>query len=492
MNAQSVALPRLRRLDLWLPRLALALGGLFGLVQWAAPGLIGGDDGYYHLKLAALMRGDLVPQFTWLPLTILSPERFVDHHWLFHILLMPFASGDLVVAGQVAAAVFATAALAAAGWVLRRQAVPGAGLWALGMFAASSAFVYRLSMPRAQSLSLLWLILAVQLLLERRERWLIVLGLTYVWLYDAFPLLLVVAGLYVAAARLIEGRWRWGALGYSALGITLGLLINPYFPHNLIFILHHLSAKLDPTSIPVGSEWYPYTTAVLLKNSGLSLAALIAGAAALGWHKGRLSLAGGLALGLSLAFGVMMFQSRRFVEYFPPFAVMFCAFAWQPLLQNQQLDRWLRALAGVGLAAALAATTLAARAAVSNDPPAGRMAGAAEWLAAHTPQGSLVFQTDWDDFPTLFFYNTHNAYTVGLDPTYLELADPARYALWVDLTQGRGLDLSAAIVKHFGAHYIVSDLKHTAFLRRAAADPHMQEVYRDSNSVVFAIIDPIH
>ena len=124
----------------------------------------------------------------------------------------------------------------------------------------------------------------------------------------------------------------------------------------------------------------------------------------------------------------------------------------------------------------------------ADDSPAGRMAGAAEWLAANTPQGSLVFQTDWDDFPTLFFYNTHNAYTVGLDPTYLELADPARYALWVDLTQGRGLDLSQAILSRFGARYAVSDLKHKAFLARAAADPQMQEVYRDSNSVVFAIV----
>ncbi len=126
---------------------------------------------------------------------------------------------------------------------------------------------------------------------------------------------------------------------------------------------------------------------------------------------------------------------------------------------------------------------------MSDDPPAGRMAGGAEWLAANTPQGSLVFQTDWDDFPTLFFYNTHNAYTVGLDPTYLELADPARYALWVDLTRGRGLDLSDAIVKYFGARYVVSDLKHKAFLQRAESDGQMREVYRDFDSVVFQITD---
>ena len=33
--------------------------------------------------------------------------------------------------------------------------------------------------------------------------------------------------------------------------------------------------------------------------------------------------------------------------------------------------------------------------------------------------GSLVFQTDWDDFTRLFFYNTTNVYTIGLDVTYM-------------------------------------------------------------------------
>jgi hypothetical protein len=294
---------------------------------------------------------------------------------------------------------------------------------------------------------------------------------------------------YVAAARLLEGQWRWRALAYPALGIALGLVINPFFPRNLVFVYHHLAAKLAPASVPVGNEWYPYTTAQLLQNSGLALLALAAGAVALGWHRGRLSLAAALSLGLSAIFGVMLLQSRRFVEYFPPFAVLFCAFAWQPLLQGRSFSGAARALAGLGLAAALAATATAARAEVSDDPDASRLAGPARWLAANTPQDSLVFQTDWDDFPILFFHNHHNRYVAGLDPTYLARADPALYFLWVDLTQGRGLDLSDAILEHFGARYIVSDLRHTAFLERAAADEQITEVYRDATGVVFEIAE---
>lgn len=267
----------------------------------------------------------------------------------------------------------------------------------------------------------------------------------------------------------------------------LGLLINPCFPRNLIFIYHHLIAKLDPSGVPVGNEWYPYNTAQLLGNSGLALLAFAAGAFALGWQRRRLTLPAALTFGLSIVFGLMLLKSRRFVEYFPPFAVLFCAFAWQPILDGKTLGR--RVTAGIiaALAVALALTTQSVRKDVADDPPASRMAGAARWLAANSPEGSLVFQTDWDDFPRLFFYNTRNVYTVGLDPTYLQRADPALYYLWVDLTRGRGLDLSADIRQRFGARFVVSDLQHKAFLERAAADPEMNEVYRDADSVVFAV-----
>ena len=99
----------------------------------------------------------------------------------------------------------------------------------------------------------------------------------------------------------------------------------------------------------------------------------------------------------------------------------------------------------------------------------------------------MVFQTDWDDFPRLFFYNQHNRYLVGLDPTFMQGANPALYDEWVALTQGRGENFAKAIQNDFGATYILSDHQHRDFLRRAAHDPQMREVYRDDDAVIFAI-----
>jgi hypothetical protein len=472
--------------------LTVALGAGLVAVQWGAPGLVGGDDGYYHIKMAWLMRSDLTPAFPWLPLTILSPERYVDHHWLFHVLMIPFTGGDLLAGAQLAAGLFALAALLAAYGLLRSQRVPLAALWTVGVLGASSAFVYRLSMPRAQSLSLLWLLVALALLLAGRHPWLLPLGATYVWLYDAFPLVLLVAGSYFVAARVLEGEWRPGAVAYPALGVAIGLVLNPYFPWNLAFLYHHLVAKVGPTAVPVGNEWYPYDGTQLLGLAGPALAALVAGAVGLGLAGRRMSLGAACCLALAAAFGYLLLGSRRFVEYFPPFAVLFCAFAWQPLLAEASVRPRRAAALLVGpLVAVLALSSVAAaRASVQGDRPAADLSGAARWLAAHSPAGSRVFQTDWDDFPRLFFYNSHNEYIIGLDPTFLERADPALYREWVDLTKGRGLDVAQAIRRDFGADWVISDLGHDAFLDRAAREPGLREVFRDATGVVFQVEPP--
>jgi len=462
--------------------------GFLTVVQVATPSIVG-NDGYYHIKLAALMRAEgLKPDFVWLPLTILSANQFVDHHFLFHVLLIPFTFGDLIAGAKWASVLFAASAVVAIWWLLRRQAVPHSAIWALGTLAVSEAFIFRMSMPRAQSLSLTLLVLAMGWLLSGQHRRLVGLGFLYVWLYDAFPLLLLACACYVAAEWMMAGRLRLEPLGYAGVGIGLGLVINPYFPDNLLFIGRHILPKLaDATSVNVGSEWYPYDTAQLLSNSGLALLAFVSGGLALGLAGRRMRVGTATALLFGLAIGLMLFQARRFVEYFPAFALIFAAFAWRPLLERAKNGSVLPALAAAGLGLGLWFNLGASLEGAQGSKPAQRFQAASAWLENHTLAGARVFQTDWDDFPRLFFYNTHNTYTLGLDPTYLQLQDPKLYDLWVDLTQGRSEDLSAAIVDSFEAKYVLSDLEHSRFLRAAEQDPEMSEVYRDEFAVVFAV-----
>jgi len=130
-----------------------------------------------------------------------------------------------------------------------------------------------------------------------------------------------------------------------------------------------------------------------------------------------------------------------------------------------------------------------ARELVADSSPADRYADATLWLHDNAPDGTMVFQTDWDDFTRLFFYNSNAVYTAGLDPTFMELEDEALFDRWVDITQGRVDAPGAAIRDEFGAAYVFSDLNHDDFMDEAADDPLLHEVYRDEYAVIYQVIE---
>jgi len=502
-----------------LTALALLAGFLAFLaaIQFTTPNLAG-NDGYYHIKHAYLMRTEgLKPVFDWLPLTVLNAEEFVDHHFLYHVLLIPFTFGDLREGVKLASVLFPALAFLSVWWLFRSQKVPYASIWSLGLLVISEAFLFRMIMPRAQSVSLIFLVWALYFLLNNNYKWLLPLGFFYVWSYNAFPLLLIVVIAYIIAAAVLEKRIYWQPFACAAVGVGLGLLINPYFPENLLFIYRHIAPKLgDPTATSVGSEWYPYKTTQLMENSGLTLVVLLVGVTALGLKNRRMKTNTATSMFMVFIFGYMLFQSRRFIEYTPPFVLVFAAFAAAPLLQSWLNKKalidtsrrgWIPAkLIAVGswnirrewmiavlmvlvLIPALFLNLSASRKSFeASAKPYTLYAGASAWLEKNSQQSSQVFQTDWDDFPRLFFYNTHNTYTLGLDPTYMQLYDADLYDRWVDITKGRVDSPSAPIREEFGGAYVISDLRHKNFLTKAEEDPDLVEVYRDDDSVVLQVL----
>jgi hypothetical protein len=475
-------------------------------IQFASPDMPD-NDGFYHIRLAHLMRTQgLKPEFSWLPQSILNQDEYYDHHFLFHVVLTPFTFGDLRLGAKAAAVVFGTLAFLSIWFLLHRQRVPFAWLWASGLLGISEAFLYRMSITRAQSLSLALLALGFLWLLERKYKYLAVLAFLYVWMYDAFPLLIALGVLYVLSVLLIERRFEYRPLIFIGAGILIGMLVNPYFPDNITFSIRHMLPKLlDATSVRVGNEWYPYETGQLLENSLPALLAFASGILALGLSTRKMDVRTAFALLTVLLFGLMLFQARRFVEYFPPFALIFAAFAWTPLLSDPQpagpspelsfSPSWRQT--GISFAVLIAAVALSlfrtlpvARARMENLKPYYLYADAAQWLEQNTSRGDLVFQTDWDDFPRLFFYNTHNTYLIGLDPTYMQMFDKDLYDLWVPLVRGEVDRPSQFIANIFHARYVHTDLNHQAFIERAADDPYMQLVYQDEDSILYRINRP--
>jgi hypothetical protein len=515
---QASAAPTQRYLFLrGLALYALAAAILSALI-FAVPGYLSTDD-YYHARISEqfIVQGRLRLDFPWLPMTILSNAQFVDHHLLFHLYAAPwiYLGGEV---GVKLATVSIAAGVIVAAWAFLRQiGVQYAMLWALGLLAASSTFLYRMLMVRTQGAALLLVIIALMLVVARRDRWLLVLAFAYAWLYNGFVLLIGVVGLYALAVWIAERRILWKPVVYTVAGIGLGLVINPYFPANLQFIFDHLSAKVDfENGVRVGNEWYPYSTSVLLEKSGGALLLLALGVLRPSFRGRRRDAIETALLLIAFMTLFMLLRSRRFIEYFPAFGILFGAAAWGripypltpfPITADGARERGIRAyfqsllprinqlvirLLPVGaVAALLLGIGLTFRAADREIRDASRtdyLAGASAWLRDNSPAGSVIFQTDWDDFTRLFYYNPANIYTVGLDPTYLQLADPALWDEWVAITRGEVAQPSTAIRERFGAAYVVSDQQHDDFAAQADADPGLQLVYRDDNALVWQVV----
>lgn len=474
-------------------------GLLFFYIQFAGSNIVD-YDGYYHIQMARLIRDHGLPTpFPYLPFTILDEQGYNDHHTLLHMVQIPFTYfQDLRFAAKLSAVFCAALAFAAFFWLIRKYRIPYPWFWLMVLFASSSPFLYRMSMPRAPSLSLALQCIASYFILERRYKALAVLSMIFVWTYNAFPTVAALVLIGMVVFGVMEKRLEYRLLLAGGIGLTAGLVINPYFPRNVLFLWNHIVPKIFSFQYQtsVGSEWYPYNSWMFFSLSAIAVLGYFFGVL---WtnrkewlsDKGRLFWF--LTAGMYL---FLMMKSRRFVEYFPPSAILFLAFATRESLSRVRLWNLARTANGrtalaTGLILLLAATIHtvgAARQDIRQEPDSLAYQGGAEWLAKNTPDGSVVFNTDWDDFPMLFHYNTHNRYIVGLDADFMRLKNEPLYRQYEKITRGRIDKPADEIVRDYHAKFVLSDNRHKDFMKKAARDDRFQKRYSDQHTTIYEIL----
>jgi hypothetical protein len=220
----------------------------------------------------------------------------------------------------------------------------------------------------------------------------------------------------------------------------------------------------------------------------------------------------------------MNMRWKRFAEYFPPFAILFAAFSletfWQgrvvftrlpqavmadlqPFFDRQDAaaekekrseSNWQLVKAifvSVALGAALFANVYRTSRDIRESDSRDHYAKGALWMRANVPAGELVFNTDWDDFPRLFYYDPTHVYTSGLDPSYLHEKSPELSELYVKITTGDQEDPGPVIRDKFGARWVFSDntSDHDSFYDRALSSGWFDRVYEDAECSVLHIRD---
>jgi len=512
---------------------AIAIGLLFWQLQFSTSAICCGDfDGYYHIKWShmlweSLRNRSFPPQFTWLPLTTLDPSHYVDHHLLFHFFQMPFTwFGNLRLGAKISATIFASLAVFSCYWLVVRYRIRYSLIWLLALLACSAPFLYRLNMAKAPPFAIIYLIIAIHLLFSKKYWPLIPLAFIFALTYDMFVLLILVAFIWTAVIGWTERRFEWRPIVWVLLGTAAGLVINPYFPTNLHLFYEHLKTKLTASdfSTKVGQEWYAYSTWEFAVNSLVACVAMIAGYIAFDPSDRKRAHHSLFFMIFATALMIMTARWKRIAEYWPPFAVIFSAFALQPWLLGARstltrlstdildelqpfLDRpqsttpkehddfrdlWRTialAAVAVALGVALFFNLRATIKDIADSKPHDYYRAGSEWLRANLAPGQIVFNTDWDDFPRLFYYDPAHAYVTGLDPTYLYDKDPALSQLYERITLGDEENPGPLIRDRFGARYVFTDNSHDDFFDNAKASGWFEIVYEDRDCTVLHIRD---
>lgn len=511
----------------------IAIVLIFYNLQFSTSAICCGDfDGYYHIKWSRILwesfkHHNVRPSFPWLPLTTLNPRDYVDHHLLFHIFQIPFTRfADMRLGAKVASLIFASLALISCYWMLLRYRIRYAFVWLIALLSCSAPFLFRMNMAKAPPLAIVYLVLAIHFLFQKRYWPLLPLALVFTWTYDMFVLLILAAVIWVGILGWANHRLEWRPLLWVAIGTVGGLLINPYFPHNLHLLYEHLTIKLTASdfSTKVGSEWYPYDSWEFLGNSAVACVAMLAGYIAFDPGESKRSHYPMFLLIFSTALMIMTARWKRIAEYWPPFAVLFSAFSLQPWIDSARssltklpthvleelqpfLDRegggfrdrdaetndFIRiivlATVTVCLCVALFFNLRSVVKEIGSSEPHEHYKAGAEWLRSNVPSGERVFNTDWDDFPRLFYYDDTHNYISGLDPSYLFDQNPDLSRLYDRITLGQEDDPGPLIRDRFGARYVFSDNEHHDFFDKARASGWFDISYEDKECTIMHIRD---
>ncbi len=471
----------------------LGFTALFGVFHATNPNLLG-VDGYFHITFSrTLWQSGLPDSIPHLSQTIFA-ERFVDDHLLFHLMQIPFSALGLILGAKALTAISAGLVFALFYCALKVGEIEWPLAWTLGLACTSQAFISRICLPRVSGLSLCVLLAATILVLRKKDRWLGLLSFLYVWLYGGFPLLLMV----VAVAFLVDLFHglppRWSLLGWTVGGTVLGLVTHPYFPAHSEFLWTawtRIELGQFSNEITAGIEDYPFRTTEVVRRALLAWGVSLLVFTVHLLERRQLSREATFLFVVSVVFLVLYMLVRRFVEYWPPFALLFAAYALDPLFRERASWKpvWRRG-------AALSIVTLTILLGIDNftnlhaEMTEARQIrnyrGPARFLQQTTAENDIVFHTDWSDFPILYHLNRRNRYIVGLGPHYMHEFSRSTHILWRKVIEGRQPAPSSLIRERFGAKWVFGK-KPARLIPRLREDPAASIVYEDDFSVIFRI-----
>ncbi len=481
----------------------------------------GDPDGYYHAKMGEIMSQQLVYKtFPWMQLSILK-DNFVDHHFLYHILLIPFCwlftpLWGLKIATILIGAVFLT--LFYRFFKVNHFSWP----WLYPILLLSGTlFTFRLVLGKANGLAFIFVILLLEQIIKRQNKLLALTSFLFTLSYGGWPLGLFFALIYVFSDSvnvLIQTKKIklaifniWSAVNRKllfsiGLGNLAGIIINPYFPQNIKFYwvqFVEIGIVNYQKFLNVGREWLPADPVNILNT-----ALIILSAWTLAWvlfviNRKQLTVNQIFFGLLSFTFLCLTLKSLRYVEYFIPLAVIFIAYIFTLKKDSiinivQQLNELktrilylisyiiIVALVGVHLILNFSAIVVYLRNIPFNYLEAGM-----QYVHDKIPAGTVIAHASWSNWPNMFYHDDTHLYLNGLDPTFSYKFNPEIHKAW-DKINNSEINNPLNTVEFFQeilkTDYVFVPRANDRFLQNLQSNQYFQAIYQDDHVVIFKLL----
>ncbi|MDO8592204.1 MAG: hypothetical protein Q7R92_00355 [bacterium] len=420
-------------------------------------GFISSDDPYYHAKHSALIAqsGNLALIKPWLEFHFLNFAP-ADYWWGFHLGMALFISlfglflGVKVFASFLAALVFLVFYL-----ILNELRVKYPLIWVLFLFFSSIIFVFRLLLERPHILAIIAMPLVFLLLVKKKNFWLFILSLFYALGYVLAPLIILQVLIYSAVDAYANKRINLRPLIAAAGGILAGVIIHPNSLNYLYGMFTQnwlvLFLRFTGVNLGIGSEVRIVSFSSFLNGNFLVLLFYVLAAALFLSYKkiGKNSAVNNFLFLCSSFWLLATLLVPRGVEYWLPVTFIFAAVMFSDFsarAEFKQAKDWLAdkinfKIIGFFLISVLALIIFYNLGNVFYGLYYNKTGGlsasyqqANDWLKANTEKDSVVFYNNFGMWPMMFFYNNHNHYIIGMDPTSTYEYNKQIYWLWRNIS----------------------------------------------------------
>ena len=496
----------------------LSFLALAAILHFSSPN-VPDPDSFYHIRHAWLYRTDglLQTDFPWTQFSVIRTLS-ADLWYGFHILLIPFTFGNLVLGIKIAGIFLTAIFLYSLYWILKRSGVLMAIFWPLLAIFSAPNILFRSLMMRPHLVSLSLSALLFYFLASGSSLGIFLMSFGISWFHLSLawisPLL---AGTVAVVQWWNEKRITWRGMIFVALGTVAGWLLRPN-PIGALKLAYIQVAKLildKQSGLPLlfGTELYPLDSVTLFSNFLLFLLLwLSASWIFIAWFKRRYlelkdfkikTLILASAVLAPLFFLLTMIVARRAHDFWILFGIIFIALVFSNFLRAKSLNNTKMVLGVVfiflifysGIKTAGSLNTRAVKPELYRE--------VSGWLKENSSTGDIVFNVRWSDFAMLFFNNQKNYYIGGMDPIFQYAYNPSLY--WKfhylsadDVTKKTcGADACTkeiledtyeVLTRDFNARYVVLEKsRNSAVNYYLSSDPHYEKKFETERDVVYLI-----